>query len=95
MMFVVMEGLDGRDEGWLEGMLTGGGGLAGIDVADNDDVDVETLVLTVDAESAAVPVERGWMETEISWRWRDGSTRLVGGEGKKKGTYPMVTVDQE
>lgn len=38
-------------------MLTGGGGLAGIDVADNDDVDVETLVLTVDAESAAAPVE--------------------------------------
>ena len=47
MMFVVMGGLDGRGEGWLEGMLTGGGGLAGIDVADNDDVDVETLVLTV------------------------------------------------
>jgi hypothetical protein len=28
-------------------MLTGGGGLAGIDVADNDDVDVELVVLTV------------------------------------------------
>lgn len=28
-------------------MLTGGGGLAGIDVADNDDVDVEPVVLTV------------------------------------------------
>lgn len=40
--------------------------------------------LLFDAESAAVPVERGWMETEISWRWRDASTRLVGDEGKKK-----------
>jgi hypothetical protein len=26
--------------------VTGGGGLAGIDVADNDNVDVETIVLT-------------------------------------------------
>ena len=31
---------------WWE--LTGGGGLAGIDVADNDDVNVSAVVLTVD-----------------------------------------------
>lgn len=35
------------------GLLTSGGGLAGIDVADNDDVDVETIFLTVDAESVS------------------------------------------
>lgn len=62
-------------------MLTGGGGLAGIDVADNDDVDVETVVLTVDAESAVVPVERGWMKTESH---RDGEMRRRGCKGWKK-----------
>ena len=34
--------------------VTGGGGLAGIDVADNDDVDVELVVLTVEEKSAAI-----------------------------------------
>lgn len=65
MLFVVM-GLDGRDvrNGW-RGVLTGGGGLAGIDVADNDDVDVETVVLTVDAESAGDPIRRGWMDENL------------------------------
>jgi hypothetical protein len=41
----------------MEGMLTGGGGLAGIDVADNDNVDVETIVLTVETESVDVRME--------------------------------------
>lgn len=31
--------------------LTGGGGLAGIDVADNDDVNVSSVVLTVEVVS--------------------------------------------
>lgn len=48
-------------------MLTGGGGLAGIDVADNDDVDVELVVLTVAAESAAVHVQRGRVEGSSRW----------------------------
>lgn len=76
-------------------MLTGGGGLAGIDVADNDDVDVETLVLTVDAESAGVRVRRGWMDENLIAMER--CVDQAGGmrEKKTRRTYPMVTVDQE
>ena len=37
----------GIDTTALVDQVTSGGRLAGIDVADNDDVDVETLVLTV------------------------------------------------
>jgi len=44
----LLELLDGTrvDTTALVDQVTGGGGLAGIDVADNDDVDVETIVLT-------------------------------------------------
>jgi len=45
---LLLELLDGTrvDTTTLVDQVTGGGGLAGIDVADNDDVDVSTLVLT-------------------------------------------------
>jgi hypothetical protein len=35
----------------MRGSLTSSGGLAGIDVADNDDVDVSLVFLTIDQES--------------------------------------------
>ena len=45
----LLELLDGTlvDTTALVDQVTSGGGLAGIDVADNDDVDVVTLFLTV------------------------------------------------
>lgn len=46
-------------------MLTGGGGLAGIDVADNDNVDVETIVLTVEAVSRCSNGD-GWEKVDGS-----------------------------
>ena len=39
---------DPIEGGWAAERLTSGGRLAGIDVADNDDVDVSLLVLTVE-----------------------------------------------
>lgn len=36
--------------GLISYQVTGGGGLAGIDVADNDDVDVSLVFLTVSQE---------------------------------------------
>lgn len=39
--------------------MTGGGRLAGIDVADNDDVDVSLILLTVDGSARARRVKEG------------------------------------
>lgn len=41
-------------------MLTGGSGLAGIDVSDDDDVDVSSLVLTEKSQS-------GWHAKSGRW----------------------------
>jgi hypothetical protein len=38
--------------------VTSGGGLAGIDVADNDDVDVATLFFTVGSKSVSNILEK-------------------------------------
>jgi hypothetical protein len=59
-----------------EGMLTGGGGLAGIDVADNDNVDVETIVLTVEAESVDVRMEMDEAKVDGS-SWLEGEGEQV------------------
>jgi hypothetical protein len=37
----------------LVDQVTGGGGLAGVDVSDDDDVDVSALVLTVEREQSS------------------------------------------
>ena len=52
----LLELLDGTlvDTTALVDQVTSGGGLAGIDVADNDDVDVAALFLTVGTESVSV-----------------------------------------
>lgn len=47
----------------LVDQVTGGGGLAGVDVSDDDDVDVSALVLTV-GESRAVSMMRRFLETK-------------------------------
>lgn len=49
----LLELLDGTlvDTTALVDQVTSGGGLAGIDVADNDDVDVSLVLLTVEKDS--------------------------------------------
>lgn len=49
--------------------MTGGGGLAGVDVSDDDDVDVSALVLTT-GESRAVSM----MKTVVGEDKADGQT---------------------
>lgn len=53
----------------LVDQVTGGGGLAGVDVSDDDDVDVSALVLTV-RESRAVST----MKTVVGENETDGKT---------------------
>lgn len=78
---------DGCREGamvWWK--LTGGGGLAGIDVADNDDVNVSAVVLTVvevsdcsmeESRELVVPVHH-----RDGWRMRRGDeSNVPHGEG--------------
>lgn len=59
--------------------LTSGGGLAGVDVADNDDVDV-SLLLTVERAG------QRWSLIQAQ-----ASMRLVEGKRRRK-THPMVAV---
>lgn len=74
--------------------MTGGGGLAGIDVADNDDVDVSLLLLTA---MPSVDCALG-EEAKPGCRMLDRLREAMEGVGQtcesigKKLTYPMVTV---
>lgn len=47
------------DEDVSRGMLTGGGRLAGVDVADDDDVDVSLLFLTAQEKSMLAMDSKG------------------------------------
>lgn len=62
----------------LVDQVTSGGRLAGIDVADNDDVDVSLVLLAVDEVSDAVRPSRG--------RGHDAR------DGDERSTYPILTV---
>jgi len=85
----LLELLDGTlvDTTALVDQVTGGGRLAGIDVADNDDVDVSLLLLT--ARLSALFAGPAKISSDCA-RNGDGWRRTV--ERCWKLTYPMVTV---
>lgn len=68
--------------------LTGGGGLSGIDVADNDDVDM-SLLLTV----LGMMVSNLISSMNATLLSMCPKLMKIGEDGKEKfGTYPMLTV---
>jgi hypothetical protein len=60
--------------------VTGGSGLAGIDVSDDDDVDVGLVFLTVESSQWQLFLKTGSLQS------------LSQGPEKKEKTNPMVTV---
>lgn len=85
----LLELLDGTrvDTTALVDQVTGGGRLAGIDVADNDDVDVGLVFLTVGGVKSA-PIQ----DEEEHSRSHSSAAEAAAAATTRWKTYPMVTV---